>query len=227
MKNLQTNLSLTVMSSLALSLLSMTATAQQPEVAAPSISWAHIKGSGQLEILGSNFGTAQGTVKVEGAIATVQSWSNTLIDVTNPLNEPATAQITVATSGGSKATGSVFNPVAVLSSASNSRDTVTLVQLNGGGNQAHVSPGASVTVSFGYACNKCTDGIQFGLSGSTTPQACIFPTASAGASSVTLTAPIAQGLYYILMDDNLNVCQPVWDYGTPPVAQAIGSILVY
>jgi hypothetical protein len=101
------------------------------------------------------------------------------------------------------------------------------VQLNGGGNQVHVSPGASVSVSFGYACSNCEYGMQFGLSGSTTPQACIFPPASAGASSVTLTAPTTPGLYYVVMDDNVNLCQEVWDYGTPPVAQAIGSILVY
>jgi hypothetical protein len=117
MKNLQTNLSLTVMSALALSFLSMSATAQEPAVATPTINWAHIKGAGQLEILGTNFGTAQGSVKVEGQTATVQSWTQTIIDVVSPLKIPTTAQIIVTTSGGTKATGSVFNPVAVLSSA--------------------------------------------------------------------------------------------------------------
>jgi hypothetical protein len=204
---------------------SLSGTAQ---AANPTVTFAQVWAGGQINIGGRNFGTTAGSVIVNGAPAAVVSWSNTQIFVSNPLLWPVTAQVIVTTSGGLRASGSVFNPVSVLSSVAYDRDSqemVTAVSLNGGGNQVHVTPGAAVTVDLDYgACVNCA--LQFGFN-TGAPQACFFAPASVGHTTQVLTAPNAPGIYYVLFDRNQNVCNSAWDWGTPPQTQAIGAVSVY
>jgi hypothetical protein len=200
------------------------------QAAAPVIYFAQVWAGGQINISGNNFGTTAGSVTVKGSRATVTSWSDTQIFVSNPLPWPLTAEVVVNTTSKTRATGYLFNQVSVLPSVAHTRDSygaVTVVSLNGGGNQIHVSPGATVTLDLDFsALNNGTDiGFQFGFN-TGAPQTCFIGNGT-GHITQTLTAPTTPGIYYVLFDSNLNYCNPSWDAGTPPQAQAIGAISVY
>jgi IPT/TIG domain len=209
--------------------LSVSETAQ---AAAPVITYVQGWGNSEIKIQGDYFGTTAGSVSVNGAPATVSSWSSTTILASNPLNWPASTLVVVTTSAGATATFSFFRSVTVLGTAAHDHDvteTVTNVSLNGGGNQLHVSPGATVTLDLDYsACSDCA--LQFGFN-TGEPQACFFapvtPGTAVGHSTQTLTAPTTPGIYYVLFDRNQNLCAPAWDWGTPPATQALGAISVY
>ncbi len=113
--------------------------------------------------------------------------------------------------------------------------------------QSRVSPGATFTVNFDYtivaspSCPGCIDQIQVGVvsrDGSGGPQDCAFSgvAGTAGvtdAGSVTLTAPTAEGTYYIAFDraqafscEQANSSGNFWN-GTVGVNKYIGAIAVY
>ncbi len=121
---------------------------------------------------------------------------------------------------------------------------VTNVKINGGTNQAHVSPGVSFTVAFDYNytidfCPGCYAQLYVGLSSESGTVQCPYygvPGASPGHTallSTTLTAPTANGVYYVGVDVDLNSeCfgggGPYWPHGAPVTNdRVIGSISVY
>ena len=87
-----------------------------------------------------------------------------------------------------------------MGSATTDRDgsaTINSVSINGGSNQAHVSPGATFTVEFNYwtVCSggSCRIAIQLGLNVSM-PQACFYADVKKGSKTLTLKAPASPDL---------------------------------
>ncbi|OGP80369.1 MAG: hypothetical protein A2V86_00585 [Deltaproteobacteria bacterium RBG_16_49_23] len=117
------------------------------------------------------------------------------------------------------------------------------VRINGGNNQARITPGAGFTVAidFNYAidlCPGCIGQLYVGLDSENGPQQCPFsdqPGASPGITqtrNVNLTAPITPGVYYIGIDFDLQFnCfdpGPGWPHGPPTTNdRIIGSISVF
>jgi hypothetical protein len=188
---------------------------------------------GVITVYGSGFGSSSNPtgVLVGGATATVTSWADTLITVAySNTSSPGTISVVVTNSSSQSASSALTFIPPALSSASVDRDdreTITLVSINGKGNQAQVAPGATFTVAFKYSAACTTDcplAIQLGLN-TGSPQACFYAR-QAGSSTQTLTAPTEAGIYYILFDRNQNLCKEAWDYGTPPLSQSLGTIFV-
>ncbi|MDE3155382.1 MAG: collagen-like protein [Acidobacteriota bacterium] len=129
---------------------------------------------------------------------------------------------------------------------------VSGVSLNGGGNQASVSPGATVSVSFNYSsigtgsyCPGCVVQYYVGFSHEATTNQppdtpaslnspCFINTvfgnaAQAGSTTQTLTAPSTQGIYYIALDRSLQyscIGSGGLPDGQPSNNQIIGAIYV-
>lgn len=181
---------------------------------------------------GTGFGATAGTVTVSGTAATVSSWSSTQVQFVLPTGGQRTVQVTLTTHAGTKTSAYLTLVPSVLASSvsdSSSLATISGVSLNGQGNQIHVSPGATVSVTASYTATSGlagSQGIQFGLS-TGNPAYCIYGiSSSSGGVSFGLTAPSSPGTYNILMGINSNTCAS-WDYGIPPASQSIGSIAVY
>ena len=199
----------------------------------PAITGTKVQSPGFVNIYGSGFGTTTGTVVVGSGPATVTYWSDTEVQFSAYTDQTATYPVSVTTSTGAIANFVVSLVSATVSSAAADRDgsaTVNSVSINGGNNQAHVSPGATFTVEFNYSAvcsgSACPIAIQLGLDVST-PQTCFYAEVKNGSKTLTMKAPAAPGLHYILFDRNQNYCQAIWDYGIPPLSQSLGSIAVY
>jgi|HubBroStandDraft_1064217.scaffolds.fasta_scaffold13819_2 hypothetical protein len=200
----------------------------------PVINWMKVQSPNLLNINGSGFGTTAGTVLLSGSpVAAVTYWSDTQISVEAGTDQTLSTTVTVTTSTGATAISVASFAATTLGGAAVDRDgsaTINSVSINGGGNQAHVSPGATVTVAFDYTtlCSggSCPIAVQLGWDVGA-PEACFYANVKTGAKSLTLKAPARKGIYYILFDRNQNYCQAIWDYGTPPLSQGLGSIMVY
>jgi hypothetical protein len=121
--------------------------------------------------------------------------------------------------------------------------TVANVRINGGGNQAHVSPGAAFGLDFDFNntqswCPGCIVQIYVGLNSNANPQACASSVVAGatpgttGHASVTLTAPSTPGVYYIGIDRDLQFScfggGQVWPSGPPTSPERyIGAVVVY
>ena len=121
--------------------------------------------------------------------------------------------------------------------------TVTNVRINGGGNQARVSPGAAFSLDFDFNntqswCPGCIVQIYVGLSSDPKPQVCASSVVAGatpgttGHAAVTLTAPTTRGIYYIAIERDLQFfCfggGQVWTSGAPSNRESyIGAIAVY
>ena len=125
---------------------------------------------------------------------------------------------------------------------------ITATDINGTGrDQAHVTPGDSITVNFDYtivaspSCPSCIDQIQVGIvtrDGAGSPQDCAFSGVAGNvgitdSGSVTLRAPDSKGTYYIAFDraqhfscGQANSGGGFWN-GTPGVNKFIGAISVH
>ncbi len=107
---------------------------------------------------------------------------------------------------------------------------ISRVHINGGGNQATVSPGSDVVVSMEYfiddtACTTCLDEIVVGLANDTSPAACIyFGTPGAvgvsASSSAHFAAPTTAGSYFIAFDrsQSSSGCPTAWWTSAHPEA---------
>jgi hypothetical protein len=121
--------------------------------------------------------------------------------------------------------------------------TVTNVHVNGGNNQAHVSPGTSFSLDFDFNntqdwCPGCIVQIYVGLNSNSQPQVCASSVVAGAApgttghASMTLTAPTTPGIYYIGIDRDLQFfCfggGQVWPSGPPTTTDRyIGAVAVY
>lgn len=199
----------------------------------PVITETKINDPGLVNIYGTGFGTTPGTVMLGGVATPVTSWSDTIVQFSTFTNWSVTEPVVLTTSTGATANLMVAFISATVGSATSDRDgtaAINAVSINGGGNQAHVSPSATFTVEFNYTtvCNasSCPIALQFGLDGGS-PATCFYANVKNGSKSLTLKAPASPGMHYVLFDRNQNFCQAVWDYGTPPLSQSLGSIAVY
>lgn len=151
--------------------------------------------------------------------------------------------------GATGATGPAGAPTLTMGACSNDQ-CVLNVSINQGGNQAHVSPGASFNVQFDYTsigtgnfCPGCIVQLYVGLSPevvtgtpSGQPVACYLNTvfgnqAQTGHANITFTAPATHGIYHLALDGSLlfNCPQPAGGFpsGNPSANQFIGAIAVY
>ena len=198
---------------------------------APVITGVKETNPGVVTIYGSGFGSQAGTVALGGFTFPATSWTDTGIVLPLPSNYVSGSTAVVVTTSTQQTASSVLAIyAATLSSAASDRDnreTIMLVGINGKGNQAAVAAGATFTVSFLYSATCTTDcplAIQLGLN-TGSPQACFYAK-QLGSAEETLTAPSEPGIYYILFDRNQNFCNAVWDTGTPPLTQSLGTIFV-
>jgi hypothetical protein len=124
------------------------------------------------------------------------------------------------------------------------------VSVNGGANQAHVSPGATFTVQFDYTsngtgsyCPGCVVQLYIGVSpeavtgtASGVPANCYLNTVfsnqvQSGNVRLSFTAPSTQGIYYLAVDSDLQFSCPAspggLPNGNPTPNRYIGAISVY
>lgn len=145
--------------------------------------------------------------------------------------------------------GPAGSPTLTMGACSNSQ-CVLNVSVNGGGNQAHVSPGATFTVAFDYDsvgtgtyCPTCIVQLYVGVSPEVVTGAasgvaanCYLSTIfsdqlQTGHTSISLTAPASGGFYYLAVDGSLDFGCPTpaggLPSGNPTPNQYIGAISVY
>jgi hypothetical protein len=120
--------------------------------------------------------------------------------------------------------------------------TISSVKINGGGSQATVAAGSTVSVSFNYSiadpgCPGCYDQIEVGWNHESGPTECVYddqPGAAgvSGTASYSLTAPNTAGVYYLAYDEGsdyyCNATSSAWWNGTPPDpnTRIIGRVVV-
>jgi len=200
-----------------------------------------------LQVSGVNFGATAGTLEIGGSPFPVANWTPTLVEVTAPeclggnesacLGQGTSFQVKLTTLAGQVATATWATVDTKLASTMSSCClAITNVRINSGGSTAHVSPGATFTISGSYyvvdnTCPTCIDAVVVGLDTGATPS-CLFhgiegaAPGRTAAGQTTLTAPTAKGIYRILGARGQNGCN-TWDYGVPANQFAIGAIAVY
>ena len=100
---------------------------------------------------------------------------------------------------------------------------INSLSINGGGNEVTVAPGAAVTVNFNYVlgaggCPGCIVQVYVGLT-NTAPYTCVVPAGfqgQSGATSISFTAPVTPGVYYI-------GSRWTWDFTCQTLSTAVPS----